>query len=260
MLNLDWATVIFQIINFLVLVVLLNHFLFQPVMRNAAQRRAEKERLLRELEQERQEAARLRAELADRLAQAEQEAAAIISKAREQAEADRAALLEEAQGEVERIIAEAHTEAYRRRLAAVNAFHEELLDTILEISGQVIARTAPPEMHDALVKQLSDRIWELGRSEMQRVEAFRRSLGNREPTAYVTSARPLTPENQGLLVRTLTALADRHVNLEWKTDPALIAGLQVRLGDTIVDNSIAGQLDELRESVSSALKERLGHE
>jgi F0F1-type ATP synthase delta subunit len=110
------------------------------------------------------------------------------------------------------------------------------------------------------VQQLSDRIWELGRSEMERVETFRRSLGDRTPTAYVTTARPLSPEQQGLLARTFTALADRHVNLELKTDPALAAGIRVRLGDTIVDHSIAGQLADLRESVSTALKERMAHE
>jgi len=75
MLNLDWATVIFQVINFLVLVALLNHFLFQPVIRNVAQRTAEKERLLRELAQEREEAARLRAELEERLAKADEDQA-----------------------------------------------------------------------------------------------------------------------------------------------------------------------------------------
>jgi len=259
MLNLSWATIIFQIANFLLLVILLNHFLFQPVMRRVAQRRAEKERLLSELKQEREEAARLRAEWEARLARAEEEAAALIAQAQEKAETERLALLQEAQVEVARILAEAHTDAHQQRRLAIDSFHDELLDAILELSGQLIARTAPPEMHDSLVKQLNDRIWELGRSQMQRVEAFRRSLGNREPTAHVTTARPLSPEQQGLLARTLTALADRHVNLDLRTDPSLAGGLRVRLGDTIVDNSIAGQLAGLREQVSTALKERMGN-
>ncbi|HEC33475.1 MAG TPA: hypothetical protein ENI37_02025, partial [Chloroflexi bacterium] len=59
---------------------------------------------------------------------------------------------------------------------------------------------------------------------------------------------------------TFTALADRHVNLELKTDPALAAGIQVRLGDTLVDNSIGGQLAEMREAVSQALRERVTYE
>ena len=44
MLNLDTATIAFQIVNFLVLAALLNYFLFRPVMRNMKDRAAEKER------------------------------------------------------------------------------------------------------------------------------------------------------------------------------------------------------------------------
>jgi len=258
MLNLDIWTVTFQIINFLVLAALLYYFLFRPVMRGMEEREAEKERLARQVAEGQQEAEKLRAELEVRLANAGEESAAIVTTAREQAETERAALLEEAQAEIERILVEAHTDAHRLRQQAVDDFHDELLDTILEISGWVIGRAAPPEVHDALVQQLSDRIWELGRGEMERVEALRRALGDRAPTVYVTTARPLSPEQQGLLARTFTALADRHVNLELKTDPALAAGMRVRLGDTLVDNSIGGQLADLRESVSATLKERVG--
>jgi F-type H+-transporting ATPase subunit b len=260
MLNLDVWTIVFQIINFLVLAAVLYYLLFRPVMRGVKERAAEKERLARELAQEREEAARLRTELEARLAHAGEEAAAIVVTAQEQAEVERKALLQETQAEVERFLVEAHADAQRLRQQTVDDSHADLLDAILEISGGVIGRAAPPEVHDALVQQLCDRIWELGRSEMDRVETFRRSLGDRTPMAYVTTARPLSPEQQGLLARTFTALADRHVNLELKTDPALAAGIRVRLGDTIVDHSIAGQLADLRESVSTALKERVAHE
>jgi F-type H+-transporting ATPase subunit b len=260
MLNLDFATIAFQIANFLAMVVLLYYFLFRPAMGRVKERRAEKEQLAREAAQDREEAEKLRAELEARLAEADEEADEIITEAQRRAEEERKALLEETRAEAERILAEAHTDAHRLRRQAVEDFHDELLDAILDISGQVIGRVAPPEVHDKLVEQLNDRIWELGRSDMERVEAFRVSLGDRAPTAYVTSARDLSSEQQGELARTLTALADRHVNLELKTDPSLAAGLRVRLADIVVDNSVAGQLDGLREEVSKALNEQVRNE
>jgi len=256
MLELDVWTIVFQIANFLILAVLLYFLLFRPTMRKMKEHAAEKERLDRENARARQEMERLRAELEARLAGAEEEATAIVVEARERAEIERTALLGESQAKAEHILVEAHTNAGRLQGQAADDFHKDLLDTILQISGQVIGQAAPPEMHDALIQQLCDRIWEMGRGEMQQVETYRRSLGDREPTAYVATARPLAPEQQGLLVRTLTALADRHVNLEVKTDPALAAGVRVRLGDMVVDNSIADRLEELRENVSQALTER----
>ncbi len=257
MLNLDIATIIFQIVNFVVLAALLYRFLFQPVMHSVKEREAEREREAEQIAQDQEGAEKLRAELEARLASAEEEAAAIITRAQEQAKTERTAMLQETQTEVERILVESHTDAHRLRQQTVDDFHDDLLDTVLELSSWVIGRAAPPAAHDALVQQLSARIWELGRSEMERVETFRRSLGDRTPTAHVTTAQPLSPEQQGLLARTFTALADRHVDLELRTDPALAAGLRVRLGDTLVDNSIGGQLIELRDTVSQALKERM---
>jgi F-type H+-transporting ATPase subunit delta len=108
-----------------------------------------------------------------------------------------------------------------------------------------------------LVQQLSDRIWEMGRSEMQQVETLRRALGDREPTVYVTTARALSPQQQGLLARTFSALADRNVNLDIKVDAALAGGVRVRLGDMVVDNTIADRLAALRESITQALEERM---
>jgi F-type H+-transporting ATPase subunit delta len=92
---------------------------------------------------------------------------------------------------------------------------------------------------------------------MDQVSAFRLSLGDRTPTAHIVTARELSLEQQGELARTLTALADRHVSLEIEIDPAMIGGMRVRLGDMIVDSSIAGQLDNLRDEVSEALRGRL---
>ena len=249
-------TVVFQIVNFLILMALLYYVLFRPVMRSMKERAAEKERLEEELTRERAEVARTREELEARLALANEEADAIIAAAEEKADETTLAMLQQARDETERVLAEAHAESQRLRTQATGASQSRTIDAILEISGELVRRTAPPEVHDTLIKQLTDRIWEMGRSEMRRVEDFRRSLGDRTPTAHIETARPLSPEQQGLLARTFTALADRHVDLEVQEIPALAAGVRVRLADIVVDSSVAGQLEQLREDTLEALTER----
>jgi len=260
MLNLDLATIIFQIVNFLAFSALLYYLLFRPVMTAVRERAAEKERQKEKIAAEQEQVEKQQQELKRQLAEADQKADQILAEAREEAESEHREILEQAREEAERIIAEAHTEAHQMRRQAVKEFHQDLLETILDISRQTMARVAPEEVHDKLLAQLNDRIWELGRSEIERVEAFRVSLGERTPTAYVTTAKDLSPEQQGELARTLTALADRNVDLEVRTDPDLAAGLRVRVEDLVIDNSIAGQLKELREDVSETLEERTRHE
>ncbi|HDQ73313.1 MAG TPA: hypothetical protein ENN19_14655 [Chloroflexi bacterium] len=260
MLNLDLTTIVLQIVNFLIMAGVLYYLLFRPMMKQAREQAMEKERLMRKLAEERQKVETQRANLEDQLSDAEEEAERIINRARDRAEQTRTELLEEANEEIERMLSETHIDVRRMRRQAMEEFHDELLDAILSVSQQVIGRVAPDVTHDALVKQLNERIWKMGRSEMARVEAFRVSLGDREPTAYVTSAKPLSSEQQGELARTLTALADRHVDLDLRIDASLAAGLRVRLEDIVIDNTIAGQLQELRESVAQALKEDIENE
>ena len=38
--------------------------------------------------------------------------------------------------------------------------------------------------------------------------------------------------------------------IEFRTDPAILGGLMVRVGDRVVDGSAAGQLERLHQSLS----------
>ncbi len=260
MLTIDWATIAFQAINFLVLAAALYYLAFRPVMNRVRERRAEKQEMMRQIREDRQASEKLREELEARLAEAEEEADTIITKAQKQAEAERQRMLEDVRQDIEEMLSDARADVQQMRQQAVDEFHGELIDAVLDVGTEVIKQAAPPEVHDALVAQLGDRIWEMGREEMERVRAFRRSLGERTPTAHVTTAKPLTSEQQGELARTFTALADRNVDMQLETDPSLAAGMRVRLADIVVDNSISGRLDELREQISQALRERLTDE
>jgi F-type H+-transporting ATPase subunit b len=257
MLQLDLPTILWEAFNFVVLFVALYFVLFKPMMAAIRKREAERERKQHELDQDRAAAAALRSELEARLASAEEEAEVIISRAKDQAEVERGALIEEARGEVERILTEAHADAYRLKRQAVDEFHDELLAAVLDVSGLVIGKVAPDDLHSSLVEQLCDSVWDMGQNDMRRVEILRQSLGDRSPTLVARTARTLSPEQQGLVVRTFSALADRSVNIDLRVEPALGLGLQVRLGDLVMDNTIAGRLDDLRESVVDALGQRI---
>jgi len=260
MLEIDISTVLWQAFNFLAFAGLLYYFLFRPMSARIKAVAAEKEQLQQELLADREAAAALRVEFETRMASTEEEAAAIIEKAKNQAELDRAALMQEVQAEVEHILTEAQVDAYRLKRQAVDEFHEDLLRAVLDVSALTIGRVSPEQLQGALLKQLNDSVWELGRADMQRVELLRRSLGTRTPVVIARTAKPLTAEQQGQLVRTFTALADRNVTLDLKVDPALGLGMSVRIGDFVLDNTIAGKLSTLHEEVMDILKERLADE
>lgn len=260
MLDFDWVTILAEIINFIVLVVALYFLLFKPIVKRIKTRNEEREALLMEAEQQEAEAAEKLAEINARLAQFDAEIEGRLQQAYQQAQADSDSLLEATHAEARRILEEAEKEAAKRQQQEIDQLYEELVDSILDISGQVLSRAAPDQVHDTFVEDLTKEIWELGKNDMRQVRAIRDSLAERTPTVYITASRELTPDQQRSLIRTFSALADRNVNMEIDVDSDLIAGIRVRMGDLVVENTLAMELSELKSDVASSLRESIDGE
>jgi F-type H+-transporting ATPase subunit delta len=78
--------------------------------------------------------------------------------------------------------------------------------------------------------------------------AFRTLLDERTgmAVAEVTTARPLDDAAREELAEALKARTGRHVRMKFALDPALIGGVTARVGSTIYDGSVRGQLERLR--------------
>lgn len=69
--------------------------------------------------------------------------------------------------------------------------------------------------------------------------------------AEVTSAVALDEEQEKKLIAKLTAMTGKRIVLSKRVDRGLVAGVLVRIGDTVIDGSVRGQLAALREELLS---------
>jgi F-type H+-transporting ATPase subunit delta len=67
--------------------------------------------------------------------------------------------------------------------------------------------------------------------------------------AVVTSAQPLSAEENAALRARVEAMTGTAVDLRAEVDPALIGGLTVRVGDQLLDASVRGRLERLRHQL-----------
>ena len=67
-------------------------------------------------------------------------------------------------------------------------------------------------------------------------------------SAVVTSALPLAPEEQAAVRQSLLTKVSAH-DVSFNVDPMILGGLVVRVGDKILDGSVAAKLEELRQSL-----------
>ncbi len=68
--------------------------------------------------------------------------------------------------------------------------------------------------------------------------------------AELTTAAPLPPENAQTISHRLAAVASRAVSLQTKVDPSIIGGLIARIGSTVYDASVVGQLQKMKQRLA----------
>ncbi|MEU7479210.1 F0F1 ATP synthase subunit delta [Lentzea sp. NPDC042327] len=69
--------------------------------------------------------------------------------------------------------------------------------------------------------------------------------------AHVRSAVELTAAQVDRLTATLTTIYSRPIALHVEVDPSLGGGLQIKIGDEVIDGSVAGRLAALRRNLAS---------
>ena len=71
----------------------------------------------------------------------------------------------------------------------------------------------------------------------------------RRVDVQISTAVAVEAAQQQALVAAVKKKLNRDVNVSWKTDPSLIAGAEIRAGDTVIDGSISGELARLRQAL-----------
>lgn len=67
--------------------------------------------------------------------------------------------------------------------------------------------------------------------------------------AEITSALPLTDEEQAVVKQDVLRRIGDTASISFKVDPSILGGLIVKIGDRMVDGSVAGQLTNLRRNL-----------
>ena len=253
MLDMDLTTIIWEIVNFLVLTVILYYLVFKPMTKRAEERAIEKAALRAALQRDQLDAQDRLEELDDRLLNLDAEIEKITDQAYVNSQKQQTDLLEATREEAEFIMMEAVGEARKEQEIYIKQLQSNLVETVISLSNDTLREVTPAQVHDHLIEEMTRDIWNRGRSDMRTVQKIRESLETRIPTVEIAVPRQLTTDQQLKLMNTFNALADKEVELEVTIQPELVAGIRARMGDIVLDNSIGAHLDSLRAEISEKL-------
>jgi len=247
----DWFTLLAQLVNFALLVVLLRVFLYGPIQQVMAER------------SERIAATQRAAEAALRDAKEEREA---IERERHEATLHRRERLDELEEELEaerarRLEAIEREEDDAREAAsrALDRERDELLDALLRRTSELLVDELRRTLLEIAGADLDARSAEMLR---RHAEAFDPDTmdtlrsGAREGPVVVTTAVEANVETRAEIGRLLRDLTGDDVEPRFETDPSLLFGVTIRLGAFRLAWNAAERTAELERLLAERLDRR----
>jgi F-type H+-transporting ATPase subunit b len=245
MLRFHLSTLIFQLLNFFILLAALTWFLYRPLLRVMRRREEEISTRLREAEELTRKAEQERQELADERRRVQGEAETLVARAREDASRQRTEVLEEARRQAAKYLEEAQRRGEEQGRGARQLLEAEARRTAVALATALLERMPVGALHEALVAQLLDQGLE---GDGEQGALLHRALASAGSTVAVELALPASPEVEARVRRRLTEVWGKtgdDLAAVFRVQPSLIAGLRILIGTVVLELSLGGILAQL---------------
>ncbi|MDP4029090.1 MAG: F0F1 ATP synthase subunit delta [Gallionella sp.] len=249
----DWFTVLAQVVNFLILVWLLKHFLYRPILNaiDAREKRIANE--LADADTKKAEAQKERNEFQHKNKEFEQQRSAMMSKATDEAKVERQRLLSAARKDADTLSAK-RRETLRNDAHNLNqALRRRTRQEVFAITRKALTDLATTSLEERLADVFARRLREMD-------EPAKKSIGESLKTAaepaLVRSAFDLPEAQRAAIQQTLNQTFSAEINIRFETTPELISGIELTSNGQKVAWSIADYLVSLEKGVAELLKEK----
>jgi len=248
--QIDWFTVVAQIVNFLILAGLLAKLLYRPIVSAMQEREERIAARMHEAEEREQEAEAARRDHEQKLKELEERREEVLARAREDADDERERLIDEAR----RSAREAEQRWHRALQDEQDAFMRELrrrvADQLCAVSRAALADLADADLQGRMVDVFVTRARDL--DEERRV-ALCTGLRESERPPVVTTAFELSGDRRERLIAAVRELLGSDGEIEVRRSDELLCGVELSVGGRKLGWSLDSYLDRLAESIEETL-------
>ena len=248
----NWFTVAAQIVNFLILVALLKHFLYGPIVAAMTAREGKIAACLMEAQEKNQLAAQAEACLSQKIRETEEQRQEMLTEAGRQAEAYKEELFSRARQEVEGIRQNWAASLEREKETFLHELKERLAREVLAITRRVLRELGSVELEQRLIEVFLERLPQLAPEEQR---AIRESVEEIGGELLVTTAFELSDEIRRKIATQVQRQFGPGLAFRFATSEDLLAGIELLTGSRKLAWSHGSFLDTLEESLRQALEE-----
>jgi F-type H+-transporting ATPase subunit b len=233
-----------QIVNFLLLAFLLQRFAYKPILNMLDKRREGIEKQLEDARLAAEARANAESERQEILDQARGEAQGVVAEATQRGDDQSAKIIAGAREQAQAILDEARSEAVAERDRLLGEMRGQIAALSIAAANRLIGEALDEERQ----RQLVDEFFSGVRAGKVQIAAKAGALAGEKAT--VTSALPLGEADQATYSAYLQEQLGAGAAIEFKTDPAILGGVVLRVGDVVVDDSVTAKVSALRQSLA----------
>lgn len=241
----DWTTFALEIINFLVLVWILQRFLYKPVTSAIAARKAAIEKTLADAQVVQADAQSLKGQYESRMAEWEHEKTQARTRLQEEMDAERTRAMTalhasfDQERDKARVLEQRHTVETRHRL------EEAALAQGGRFVARLLSRIASAEVEEKIRTLLLEDLPRLADAELRKLRAACQEAGGK---ITIASGYPLAAEQRNGLVQTLSGLLGQPVTCDFIQNSELMAGLRIGIGPWVLHCNLRDELKFFTEA------------
>jgi F-type H+-transporting ATPase subunit b len=240
-LGINLGVLVIQIFAFIIVLLTLNAWVYKPMLNMMETR---KQKIAQGLEDARV-AAEARADAqkeADKIrSEAQAEAAKIVREATERATVAGQDVKAAAEAEAAKAHDAAMAEAEMERNRILGDLRGQVASLAIAAANKLVGEALDEKKQHALLNEFFSGV------KSGKVVVLD-DVNFKGDSAEVTSALPLNPDEESTVRREVLSRVGAK-DVAFRVDPAILGGLVIRVGDKVLDNSVAGRLDGLRQNL-----------
>lgn len=246
--QIDWFTFVAQIVNFLILILLLQRFLYKPVVQAMEEREKKIAGELEEARQKKVEAERKERDLENRLSEFDSRRKEMMDEVRQQVREERKKLLEEMRSEVSEIRKRWNEAIVDEKEAFLNELREQAAHRIIDLIEKVLSDLSERNLQQQTTARFIEMLENMDSS---RLEQLRRNIRQQQPEhVEVRSSYELDDRQRGRLEALLQKLIDSDIPCRFESGDHFAFGIEVRAGGW----ELAWNLDAYLEQLSTQMR------
>lgn len=242
--ELNWSTFVLEIINFIILVWILKHFFYKPVLNIIARRKADIEETLLQAKHLHSEADSLRNQYENRLSEWEQEKQQAWDKLKREVETERTKLLKALHDSLQQEREKRQVSEQQRLQTAIDKAEETALTHGAEFASKLLQSVTGPELEGRLVELVINDLKSLSPDNIRQLRA---SWGEKKYTATVSSVYPLPDTQRQQMETVLNDISQSSLSFDYRQDSELLAGVFISIGAWTLGANLRDELKSFAE-------------